>query len=543
MIRVEDVRYRYPAQDRWALDGVTLDARDGEMLVVAGDSGGGKSTLVRALTGLVPHFHGGEFAGRVVVAGRDTRTNPPRDLADVVGFVAQDPESQSVVDRVEDELSFAMENLGVAPIVMRKRVEEVLDALAIAHLRDRRVDTLSGGERQRVTIASALAAQPRCLVLDEPTSQLDPQSAEEVLGALHRLNADLGLAVVLVEHRLERVVQHADRMLVLREGAIAALGTPRAVLGSGEVATPLSRLARALGWPDVPLTVREGRARAQGLVLASTPRTREPVPGETLVDAAGLRVALGGREVLRGVDLRVAAGETVAVVGRNGSGKTTLLRALVGVLRPHAGRREIAGIDPARVPVEQIARVAAYLPQSADAMLFRDTVRGEISFTLAARSPRGGADTARASRANADEVLARAGLASVATTNPRDLSAGWRLRAALAATTAGEPRVVLLDEPTRGMDSAGKEDLARLIDTWRAEGKAVVLVTHDVELVARAATRVVLLAGGEVVLDGGVRDVLGESALFSSQMNKVFGDRRILTVEDALAAVEAPCAR
>lgn len=531
MIVVRGLRYRYPAAQVDALAGVDLTVGDGELLVVAGPSGGGKSTLARALVGLVPHFHGGSFEGHVSIDGRDTRTHGPRDLAGVVGFVAQDPASQSVVDRVADEIVFAMENLGVAPTLMRKRLEEVLDALGLAAMRDRRVETLSGGERQRVAIAAALAAQPRCLVLDEPTSQLDPQSAEDVLAALQRLNADMGLTVVLVEHRLERVAQHADRLLVLDGGRVEACGTPREVLDAGAVETPLASIARALEWRPLPLTVREGRTFAAGLRGLLTPRDR-PVPplGERVVEASDLRVALGGREVLRGIDLAVARGETVAVVGRNGSGKTTLIRTLIGLLRPHAGRRTIAGHDPASTPVEQLARAVAYVPQSADSILFHETVREEVRFTLAARAP----------HADADEVIARAGLSAFARIDPRDLSAGQRLRAALLAATAGDPQVVLLDEPTRGMDAEGKARLARDLDAWRAQGRAVILVTHDVELIARVATRVVLLAEGVIAIDGPVHEVLGESPLFSSQMNKVFGDRRILTVEDALEAVGAP---
>lgn len=526
MIRVERATYRYPGAPVPALRDLSLEVPDGDFLLVAGDSGSGKTTLAHALCGLVPHFHGGSFSGRVEAFGLDTRAHGPRDLAGVVGFVAQDPESQAVVDRVEDEVVFAMENLGVEPTIMRKRVEEVLDALDLAPLRARRLETLSGGERQRVAIASVLAAQPRALVLDEPTSQLDPQSAEDVLGVLHRLNVDLGLTVVLVEHRLERVVQHADRLLVLREGRPLALGPPREVLARDSVGTPLTRLARALGWEPMPLTVREGRAFASRLRVAA--REVPPVAGgEALVVADGLRVALGDREVLRGVDLRVARGETVAVVGRNGAGKTTLLRALVGLLRPHGGRRTVCGLDPATTPVERIARRAAYVPQLADSLLFHETVEEEVRFTLAGRG----------SSLDAGAVLEEADLLAFARSNPRDLSAGQRVRAAIAAATAGAPEVVLLDEPTRGMDAASKDRLARALGAWRAEGRAVVLVTHDVELVARAATRVVMLAEGEVVVDGPVREVLGESALFSSQMNKVFGDRRILTVEDALEAV------
>lgn len=524
MISVRGFSYTYPRAGAAAIDRCDLDIADGEFVVVAGESGSGKSTLARALCGLVPHVHGGTAAGTVDVFGRSTRDHPPRALADIAGFVAQDPEAQSVVDRVEDEIAFAMENLGVDPVLMRKRVEETLDAVGIASLRDRSLTTLSGGERQRVAIASVLAAQPRVLILDEPTSQLDPQSAEDVLGLLQRLNADLGLTIVLVEHRLERVLQYADRLVVLEAGRIVADGPPRDVLAARAMPMPLARVARELGWKPIPLTIREGRAFARSLQLS--PSDVSPaLPGEVVVHARDVRVARDGRDVLRGIDLDVGRGECVAVVGRNGAGKTTLLRALLGLVRA-SGERRVAGFDVARTATEVLAARAAYVPQHTGAMLFAETVRQEAAFTLRAR---GGGDPDDALRAHSLDPFADA--------DPLTLSAGQRSRVAVLAATAGAPDVIVLDEPTRGVDASGKDALAAALEAWRARGAAVVLVTHDVELVARVATRVVLLAEGRVVLDGPVREVLGESALFSSQMNKVFGDRRVLTVEDALAAV------
>ena len=529
MINVDRLTYSYPAADAPALHSCSLDVADGEFVLVAGASGTGKSTLLRAIVGLVPHFHGGRFAGRVTVFDRDTRHHPPRELAELLGFVPQDPESQSVVDRVEDEIVFTMENLGVPSITMRKRLEEVLDALGLSALRERSLATLSGGERQRVAIASVLAAQPRCLVLDEPTSQLDPLSAEELLGTLSRLNHDLGLGVVLAEHRLERVVHFADRMAVFDGDRIPiSSGSVREVLRASPVVPPLVHLARKLGWDPLPLTVREGRELAAKIRprLRSLPHVA-PTVGDPIIEAKSVRVALGGREILRGVDLTVREGETLALVGRNGSGKSTLLRALVGLLRPHGGSVRIAGRRPSETAIEDLAREVAYLPQTPESILFRDSVSQEISFTLRGR--------ARDPDPNA--ILEEFGLAAFADKPPRDLSAGERLRVAIAAVLAGDPRVVLLDEPTRGMDYGGKDDLAQRLKRWRGEGRAVVIVTHDVELVAQAATRVALMAEGEIVIEGDVHEILGSSPLFSSQMNKVFDEPSVLTVDDALLAL------
>ncbi|MGD8793290.1 MAG: ABC transporter ATP-binding protein, partial [Anaerolineae bacterium] len=257
MIQFERVTYRYPGSEAPVLRDLSLQIDEGEFLLVMGPSGAGKSTFLRCLNGLVPHFYGGAIAGRVCVDGRDPLALAPRGMADLVGFVLQNPEAQFVVDRVEDELAFALENQGLAPLVMRKRVEEVLDQLNIAGLRDRSVNTLSGGERQRVAIAAVMTLQPRVLVLDEPTSQLDPQGAEEVLDTLVKLNHDLGLTVVLSEHRLERVVQYVDRILYFPgEGQPPILDESRAVLARVEMTPPLVTLAKALGWSPLPLTIK-----------------------------------------------------------------------------------------------------------------------------------------------------------------------------------------------------------------------------------------------------------------------------------------------
>lgn len=516
MIRLERVSYWYPETDLPALSEVDLAVDAGEMLLVAGESGGGKSTLLRAMNGLVPHFHGGRFTGRARVDGADTLDGHPRDLADRVGFVGQDPEDHAVVDRVEDDIAFTLENLGVEAPAMRKRVEEVLDALGIASLRSRRLDTLSGGERQRAAIAGALVAMPSHLVLDEVTSQLDPQSAEEVIGAILRLRDELGIAVILAEHRLERVLQYGDRLALMTSGKIEA-GDPASVLGSHDLGPPTVRLGRALGWDPLPLTLREARRRVQGLDVAPPPRPVPAAPGDALVRIGGLAVSLGGAAVLRGIDLEVASGEAIALMGRNGSGKTTLLRAIAGLLRSRRGRVEVAG------------RVAL-VPQNPGNMLFRATVADEIRATLRGRGAPAHeeAAAAEAERFSVGRLLHR---------YPRELSGGERTKVAIAAAAAGGPSLILLDEPTRGMDEPGKRHLCALIEAWKTEGRAVVLATHDVELAARIATRVVLLAEGEVVLDGPPRQALAASLTFSTQMNKVFGDPLILTVDDALCAL------
>jgi energy-coupling factor transport system ATP-binding protein len=510
------VSFGYP-DGPLALDGVDLEVEPGEILLVVGDSGSGKSTLLRATNGIVPHSSGGRFAGDVVAFGRSTRTHKPRELADVVGFVHQDPEAQFVVDRVEADVAFVLENLGLPEETMRRRVEEVLDALGIAHLRDRNPATLSGGERQRAAIAGALAAAPDALVLDEPTSQLDPQGAEDVFGAIGRLNADLGTTVLLAEHRLEGGAPLADRAVVVRDGRIAAPpGEPSRVLADYPGAPSVTRLGRLLGWDPPPLTVRAARAHALQMEHRPEP-TPEPAataPGELLLRAVDLGVALDRRPVLHAIELGVHRGDVVALLGRNGSGKTTLLRALAGLLSPDAGR-----IDP--------RPTVAYVPQDPNTLLFAPTVRAEIAETLRLLG--------RPDPARVEHWLETLGIADLADRHPRSLSGGQRQRVAIAAVAVGGADLLLLDEPTRGMDASSRHALEAAIAQHARDGGAVVLATHDVELAARCASQAVVLGDGEVVASGPAEHVLSGS-LFAPQVLRVLPP--FLTVEAVAGALD-----
>jgi energy-coupling factor transporter ATP-binding protein EcfA2 len=535
---VSGLTYRYPERDAPALREVNWSVAPGEFVTVTGPSGSGKSTLLRCLNGLTPHFSGGTFDGRVTVAGHDTRLYSPRVLARLTGFVFQDPEAQFVAGRVDDELAFGMEQLGVPPVTMRKRVEEVLDLLGIAALRDREIATLSGGERQRVAVAAALALQPSILALDEPTSQLDPWGAEEVLAALNRLNEDLGLTVVLAEHRLERVVAHADRLTVLAPGGSIALdGPPADTLLHVEIGSlpALLVLGRRLDWDPLPLSIKEGRAaqrRDATLGRMPAPASPDPAPPGGAPVVALQRVSAGWDRfpVLRDVDLDVRPCELIALMGRNGSGKTTLLRLIAGLHRPSSGRVLIAGQDTTRLHPADIAQAVGYLPQNPSALFFAETLRAELAFTLKHH---------RQSGLDPEATLAALGLEHAIDRNPRDLSGGERERAALAAVLVGRPRVLLLDEPTRGMDAARKRSLVAILHRLRDDGVAILLATHDVELVAEVASRVVLLGDGRIVADGGPRTVLAGSLTFTTAVNKLYGDG-FLTPRDILTGLSIP---
>ncbi|MGW3179732.1 ABC transporter ATP-binding protein [Kitasatospora sp. NPDC001119] len=534
MITFEQVSVRYADSAAPALDGVDLTVPEGELCLLVGPSGSGKSTLLGTVSGLVPHFTGGVLHGRVTVGGRDTREHRPRELADLVGTVGQDPLAHFVTDTVEDELAYGMESLGLPGDVMRRRVEETLDLLGLADLRDRALNSLSGGQQQRVAIGSVLTVHPRVLVLDEPTSALDPGAAEEVLSVLQRLVHDLGTTVLMAEHRLERVVQYADQVLLLTPDAPPVLGEPAEVMAHSPVHPPVVGLGRLAGWRPLPLSVRDARRKAAPLRARLDGRT--PAPADRRADAAPLAVTdrlavrRGPVPALRGVDLSLHPGEITALMGRNGAGKSTLLGSLVGLHAPSSGSVRVGGRTPHRTRPAELIREVGLVPQDPRDLLYGESVAAECA---AADSDAGAA--AGTCRALVERLLP--GIDD--DTHPRDLSEGQRLTLALAVVLTARPPLLLLDEPTRGLDYAAKARLVEILRGLAAEGHAVLLATHDVELAAELAHRTVILAEGEIVADGPTAEVVVSSPAFAPQVAKVLAPGPWLTVRQVAEALDA----
>jgi energy-coupling factor transporter ATP-binding protein EcfA2 len=517
--------YRYPDAARPALRGIDLELGVGEFVVLAGRSGSGKSTLLRACSGLVPHYHGGEASGSLSVCGLDVRDHGPAELGGLVGMVAQDPESQVVSTTVRGELELPLELRGESAAARARAVEEVALALAIAHLLERPADTLSGGELQRVALGAALVLRPRLVLLDEPTSQLDPVAGDELIGLLRRLNEEWGMGVLLAEHRLERCLAAADRVVAMADGAIGFDGRPAdfgewAIAADPALATPGARLFSLAGIRPLPAAVKEARQTLAHRGLVPPERAEPPAarrrrrarrrPAAAL-EARDLWVELDRREVLRGVDVAVDGGERVALMGRNGAGKTTLLRAAAGLIEPVRGRVATAG-------------GCALLPQAPGDLFVRERVSEELP----------GADGAAA--------LRRVGLEWATEADPRDLSGGERQRLALAMVMAGReqpPGGVCLDEPTRGMDGARKLELAEWLSELAAGGAAVIVATHDVEFAARFATRVVLLGDGVVIADGVADQVLSGGWYFATEVARILGGGGAITPEQGAERLRA----
>jgi energy-coupling factor transport system ATP-binding protein len=516
LLRFDEVTYRYPGVAGPALDEVSFELQPGEFCLLAGLSGHGKSTVLRAACGLVPHFHGGSFAGTVVVAGRNTSDHGPALLGQVAGALFQDPETQLVTSTVRAEIALTLESRGQSSTAVARGVEEVALALGIDHLLDRGTYELSGGEKQRVALAAAIATKPPLILLDEPTSQLDPVAGDELLGLLRRLNEEWETTILLAEHRLERCLHAAGRVIALEHGRVVHDGSPRSFLRwagarAPALQTPAAKLFSLCGLQPAPVGVREARAalRRHGLLpeRAVVPEAARRRPkrerrrgGEALSMRGVWHELRDGPALLRGATLSLAPGESVALMGRNGAGKSTLLRHAAGLLAPTRGRITCAG------------RVALLLQNPGDYFLHQ-RVRDEA-----------GPDALRA-----------AGLAELGERHPRDLSGGERQRLALAivagaAPTAGggghgqpreAPAVVALDEPTRGMDREAKAELARELRLRASAGQAVIVATHDPEFAAACAQRAVLLAEGRVIADGPATELLSGGWYFATETARI----------------------
>ncbi|WP_326683271.1 ATP-binding cassette domain-containing protein [Streptomyces microflavus] len=564
MITFDQVTVVYDGADEPVLRDVNLVVDEGELCLVVGHTGVGKSTLLGAVNGLVPHFTGGTLYGTVTVDGRTTAGHPPRELADVVGVVGQDPLDGFVTDTVEEELAYAMEQLAIPPAVMRKRVEETLDLLGLADLRHRALYELSGGQQQRVAIGSVLTAHPRVLVLDEPTSALDPTAAEEVLAAVTRLVHDLGVTVLLAEHRLERVVQYADRVIHLPGDGRVVSGPPADIFATSSIAPPIVELGRAARWSPLPLSVRDARRAAAPLrtALAAVPAPAvRPVPeepGAALLTARGITVAYRGVAAVREVDLDLRGGEITALMGRNGSGKSSLLWALQGsgprksgTVRvvsgnadgtggsvsgtgPGGSRGPAKGSDPKNLSAAEARALVGLVPQTPTDLLYLESVKQELDQAdiESSASASDGGLTARV-------ILDRLAPGIDGAAHPRDLSEGQKLALVLAIQLTAAPRVLLLDEPTRGLDYRAKTQLISMVDGLAAEGRSVVISTHDVEFAARAADRVVVMAEGDIVADGPTTEVIVASPVFAPQVAKILSPLPYLTVDQVTSALPA----
>jgi len=466
MIKVDRLSFTYGGAPKPVLKDVSLQIEEGELILIVGRSGSGKSTLCRALNGLVPHFYGGDISGRVEVDGMDTRTTTPAGLADTIGMVFQDPENQLVMTNVENEMAFGMENLALPKGEMKQRVDYYSDYFDVRRFFERFIPDLSGGEKQKVALASVLAMKPKYIILDEPTSQLDEETAALFLGFLKKLNEEYGVAIVLIEHRLERCINYAKRIIFMEEGKIVADGPSEHVIP---------------------------RLREAGLVADFARSMQKVEDGEAIISARNLSFSYGQTSILSGLDLDIRRHEIIAIIGLNGCGKSTLLKHLNGLLRPASGTVTVLGKDISKSTTASLAKDIGYLGQNPNNYLFEESLQKELEFSLT------NLKVAEDEWENRIQwVLKVLDIEHHRYKFPRDLSCGERERAALATILVGKPKILVLDEPTRGLDYMNKVKLAYVLESLRELGMTTILVTHDYRFVAEHASRVMVLSGGNL---------------------------------------------
>ena len=534
MITFSRVSLIYPHSTTTVIEDLSFEIAEGEMVLVMGHTGSGKSSLLRLINGLVPHHTGGILGGEIIVDGRSTRTTAPGELAGIVGIVGQNPINTFVTDTVEDELAFGMESLNFPADVMRKRVEEALDQVGLAPLRNRTIATLSGGEQQRLAIAVALVMHPKVLLLDEPTSALDPIAAEEILAIVHRLVHDLSVTVILAEHRLERVIGYVDRILLIEGGGKSSIGLPSEILAQTSLVPPIVRLSRSLELGEIGTSTREVRRLASD--IRESVEEIEPLPyspGRKILEISKVSAHYGDVRALRDISIELHRGEVTALMGRNGAGKSTLIRSIVGLHQVSLGDISYDGRAINEIHQRERSRAIGYIPQDPGDLLYLTSVFEECAQ----------ADKDNGRPAGETFTLLRSMLATInGESHPRELSEGQRLTLVLAIVLVGRPQLLILDEPTRGLDYEAKSNLMRMLHSLsREHGTAVLMATHDVEIVAEVADRTIFLAEGEKVADGPTLDVLLASPAFAPQVAKVMAPKRWLTVGDVLRSMaESP---
>ncbi len=537
-IKIKDLSYYYPETKTPALDKINLEIFEGQFVLVVGGSGSGKSSLVRVLSGLIPEFYGGTYKGKVYIDDREIKNMNWFEIVQKVGMVGQHPESQLVMNDVEQEVAFGMENIGLSNSLMKRRVMEIARGLGISNLLHSYIPELSSGQKQKVALASVLAMQPEILLLDEPTSQLDPVASEEILSIVKHLNEENGITIIMVEQRLERCFHLADRVIVMDKGKIVYDHDDPAEIARWGVKNnfpfipPLPKLFAGVGYPEVPLTVKQGRQLLKSISSSgfysdtralSLQRQRAYKKehnaliygDENLVDIENLWFVYdNGNEALKNINIKVKSGDFAVILGENAAGKTTLLKIIAGLLKPGRGKVKVFNKDIRNTSVEELAGSVGYLSQNPNDYLSLPSVRKELSFTL---KNLGLSDNGRV-----EETLKKLQLTRYADVDPRDLSTGERQRVALASVLVAKPKLLLLDEPTRGLDYHLKRELGNILLQLQAEGTAVLLVTHDVEFAAEFARDVILMAEGTIIDTGSKYDVLTRSTFYSPQVNKLF---------------------
>jgi len=517
MINIKGLSFKYPDAFQNVLENVDCQIEPGTLTLIVGPSGSGKSTFLRCINGLVPHFSGGSISGKIDVFGSDPITDGPEMLASIVGFVFQEPEAQFVFDIVEDEIAFALENMGVPRTEMQSRVDDIIERLELSSIRHRSIHEISGGEKQKVAIASALVTRPQVLLLDEPTSQLDPISADQILRLCVSLKKNADLTILISEHRLERLLPYTDNVIDMNNDHNLNIGSTNQIIPNLQNVPPVVAIGKKLGLNPLPLTIEDfpddvikNKKPDFKLVQSELQKTKSG----TILEIKHLSAQIDQKPILEDVSINLNQSEIHVLLGKNGSGKTSLLRSILGLM-DSTGEKYFKQQNFTDLPIDRILRKIGYLPQNPNDLLFAETILDELKITLKNHG-------IERTDKELNNFLEQFDLAEKSHKYPRDLSVGERQRIALAAITVHDPEIIFLDEPTRGLDYAAKTQLSLLFKDWRDFGKGILLVTHDVEFAAGLADRVAIIEAGKIIFNGSPADAFSKFSAFQTQTARIF---------------------
>ncbi|MDI6617461.1 MAG: energy-coupling factor transporter ATPase [Clostridiales bacterium] len=530
-IDINNLNYRYPSEEQNALSDITLKIDKGDMLLIAGESGSGKSTLAKCIAGTVPGFYGGTISGSILIAGKPIKEMSHKERSKEITMVFQDPERQLVMDKVHREVAFGLQNIGIHEGNIKRRVFEALQFSGILDLSNRDINTLSGGQKQKVALASAIALLPGCIILDEPTSQLDPSSSEEVISLAKKVNEELGINIIVIEQRINRWFDSADRIAVLKGGRLLFCGTAGELYESANsyitnfLPTGL-RLSKSLGIFKMPGSFKENRQKLSHFDFNPVPVHYDKKSKE-VIGIKNLSVDFGSIRAIKDIDLKIYGGDFAGIIGANGAGKSTLLRSIMGFLK-YSGSIRILGAEACKQTVSKIARTCGYVSQNPNDYISKDTVYDELKFTLDNYGIK--------DEGIIDETLDLLGIYDLRNKNPRDISGGERQRVAIASIIVLKPKILLLDEPTRGLDGNVLSKLGCTLKKLNGSGTTIVLITHDIEFAARYCSRFVLMFNGEIAADGSRDSVLSGGIYYTTEINRLLRNKNehLFTLEQAL---------
>ncbi|NLZ49420.1 MAG: ABC transporter ATP-binding protein [Clostridiales bacterium] len=519
-IELKNLDYWYAGEDKKVLSNINLQIEKGEILFIVGRSGSGKSTLAKAITGAVPQFYGGKIRGQVLIKDIPLKDMDYRERAKEITMVFQDPERQLMMNKVHREVAFGLESVGIEEEVIERRVWEAMQFSNILDIAERDISSLSGGQKQRVAITSAIAYLPGCIILDEPTSQLDPSAAEEVIALIKKINEELGTTIIVIEQRIDKWFDIADRMIIMEAGAIKFNGRKEEIyVENYESFYPeYFKLAKRLGYKEPPRSFKHMRSliNSEKIAIESLKNTNKKEEVEC-INIKKLKVNYGSLQALKNISINIREGELLGIIGSNGAGKSTLLKSIMGLFS-YEGSIKLFGKEVKKLKLKEISMLIGYVSQNPNDYITKDTVYDEIKFTLDNHKIK--------DYALIDQVLLKLGIEHLRNKNPRDLSGGEKQRVAIASVLVTKPKILMLDEPTRGLDYEAKVKLGKLLKELNKEGTTIIMVTHDMEFASKFCSRFILMFNGSIAASGDHHQVLDGGIYFTTSLNKLFRDKQ-----------------